>query len=202
MLQPVHLGFNPTRQDVKIAELILMGLRLLAAPGLPRELALSILAHADYQPRIVSSRAEVLTYHANDFWEPGPQASVAALYMTTQTLPPYFRRASSITLQMRSADQGWADFGGHGTYENSHTWFEACILRPLPSATASSSLPVAEGDQQPLEVQMPHTFRSPGEAAQELEQQGWEMVKYNGRDTWLVHHNSMVPCHLQFLIGS
>lgn len=202
LLQPVNLGFNPTRQDVEIASLILMGLRLRAMPGhLPSELALSILAHAGYQPRMMSSRAEELEYHANDFWEPGPQASVAALYLTTQPLPPYFRRASSIALQMRSADQGWATFGGDGTYENSHTWFEACILRPLSSVTASDP-PNPGGVQQPLEVQMPQTFRSPSDASEELEQQGWRMVNHDGRDTWLVHHNSMMPCHLGRLIES
>lgn len=186
LLQPVNLGFNPTRQDVRIAELILMGLRLKAMPGhLPLELALSILAHADYHPRTMSSRVEELEYHANDFWEPGPRASVAALYLTTEKLPPFFRRASRITLQMRSADQGWATFGGGGTYENSHTWFEVCILRPLPSATDSAPPEV----QQPLEVQMAQTFRSPGNANQELEQQGWCIVNYEGRDTWMVHHN-------------
>lgn len=199
LLQPVYLGFNPTRHDVRIAELILMGLRLKAMPGhLPPELALSILAHADYHPRIISSRAEELEYHANDFWEPGPQASVAALYLTTQALPSYFRRASRITLQMRSADQGWATFGGDGTYDNSHTWFEACILRPLANTTASEP----PGVQQPLEVQMTETFRSPGDANQELEQQGWFIVNRDGKDTWMVHHNSMASCHLQGLIGS
>lgn len=192
LLQPVHLGFNPTRQDVQIAAFILMGLRLKAMPGhLPSELALSILEHAGYQPRIMSSRVEELEYNADDFWEPGPQASVAALYLSTQPLPPYFRRASCITLQMRGADQGWATFGGDGTYDNSHTWFEACILRPLPSDTASA--PSIPGEsQESLEVQMPQTFRSPSDANQELEQRGWRMVNHDGRDTWMVHHNSML----------
>lgn len=190
LLRPVYQVYNPTRQDVRVTELILMGLRLKAMPGhLPSELALSILAHADYRPRIISSRAEELEYHANDFWEPGPRASVAALYLTTQTLPPYFRRASRITLQMRSADQGWATFGGEGTYENSHTWFEACILRPVPSATTASA---PQEVPQPLEVQMTQTFRSSGDANQELEQQGWRMVNHDGRSTWMVHHNSMI----------
>ena len=191
-LRPVNLGHNPTAEDVEIARLILMGLRLQAMPGhLPPELALSILAHAEYLPRIVSSREESLEYHANDFWEPGPRASVAALYLTTKTLPPYFRRVSSVTFQTRSADQGWATFGGNGTYENSHTWFEACILRPLPRATAAGPPNAGGVQQQPLELQMPQTFRSPGDANQELEQKGWYVVNHGGRDTWMVHHNSM-----------
>ncbi|KAI3399711.1 hypothetical protein diail_5778, partial [Diaporthe ilicicola] len=202
VLQPVHLGFNPTRQDVQIAGLILMGLQLKATPGrlppgrLPPELALSILAHAVYQPRITSSRAEEIEYRANDFWQPGPQASVAALYLTTKALPPYFRRASRVTLQMRSADQGWATFGGDGTYDNSHTWFEACILRPVPggggaiAAAAASPVPVGWALQwHPLEMQLPQTFRNPGYAKPALEHMGWYMVDHNGRDTWMVHHN-------------
>lgn len=206
-LQPVHLGFNPTPQDVQIAALILTGLRLRATPGrLPPEIAFPILALAGYHPRTASSRAEKREYHADDFWEPGPRASVAALYLTTPALPPYFRRAVSVTLQVRGADQGWATFGGEGTYENSHTWFEACILRPLgPGATAASSSappPVAGGEvERALEAQVPQTFRTPGDARQELDQKGWGMVTHGGRDTWMVHHNSTVLCRLGRLKG-
>lgn len=200
-LQPVHLGFNPTPQDVQIAAYILMGLQLRATPGrLPPEIAFPILAHAGYSPRTTSSRAEERESHADDFWEPGPRASVAALYLTTPALPRYFRRAVSVTMQVRGADQGWATFGGEGTYENSHTWFEACILRPLaPGAAAASSSssssappPAAGGEMgQALEAQVPQTFRSPRDAEQELGQKGWGIVMHGGRDTWMVHHNSM-----------
>lgn len=203
VLHPVHTGYNPTRQDVQIVAFILMGLRLRATPGrLPPEVALPILALAGYNPRAVSSRAEEKEYHADDFWEPGPRASVAALYLTTApALPSYFRRAVSVTVQVRGADQGWATFGGEGTYENSHTWFEACILRPLgPGAAAVASSPAATpagGDVQgALEAQVPQTFRSPADAEQELGEKGWGMVTRGGRDTWLVHHNSMISCRL------
>lgn len=195
MLQAVHQGFNPTRLDVDIALGILMGLRLPANPGgrpdkLPRELVLPILAYAEYMPRTVNSRVQGLEYHANDF----PQASVAALCLTTQALPQSFRRGSSITLQMRSADQGWATFGGHGTYNNSHTWFEVCILRPLPGAAAPVPSGLGGAQQQPLELQMPQTFQSPGHANQVLQQLGWDIVNHEGRNTWMVHHNSMIAC--------
>lgn len=176
-----------------------MGLRLRASQGrLPAELALSILEYAEYNPRIVSSRYQERLYYAGNFWEPGPQGlqtSVAALYLTTShALPSCFRRASSITLQMCSADQRWASSGGNGTHDNSHSWFEVCILRRLPGA-ADPVPPGPGGDEQqqrPLELQMPQWFRSPGDADQELEQLGWQMVNHNGSNTWMVHHNSMV----------
>lgn len=198
-LNPVHTGFNPTRQDVQVAAQILMGLRLprrstttttSATPDrLPAELALSILSHAGYNPRITSARADEAEYRANDFWQPGPRASVAALYLTTTPqLPKNLKRVRGVTVQMRGADQGWATFGGEGTYENSHTWFEVCVLRPVGGGQGQQQ---QQGQQQPLEAQaqVSRTFRTPGDARGELEQLGWEIVGYGGRDTWLVHHN-------------
>lgn len=96
---------------------------------------------------------------------------------------------------MRSAGQCFATYGGGGTYGNSHTWFEVCILRRLPGA-ADPVPPGPGGDelqlQLPLELQVSLSFRSPGDANQELAQLGWEMVDHNGSNTWMVHHNSMV----------
>lgn len=204
-LQPVHTGFNPTRQDIQVVLRILTGLRLAhrtiittTPPNrLPPELALSILAHAGYHPRITAARAEEAEYHANDFWQPGPQASVAGLYLTTHApLPTCLRRVREVTVQMRGADQGWATFGGEGTYENSHTWFEVCILRPVGGVDEAGQQGKEGGEQhqQPLEARedVLRTFRSPGDAREELEQFGWRVVgPGGGRDGWLVHHNSM-----------
>lgn len=178
--------FNPTPLDVYIARRIIEGLRLLAMPHLPTELALMILSLTAYQPRIECHRAETHEYEANDFWEPGPTASVAALYLTT---PPLLHgcRAAWITVQLRAADQGWASFGGGGTYVNSHTWFEVSILRPIAGFVA----PIEP--QEPLESALSETFRSPEDARQDLRDRGWQTVEHNGSTTWKVHHNSKLP---------
>ncbi|KAG8156553.1 hypothetical protein KVR01_013657 [Diaporthe batatas] len=199
-LQPAHTGFNPTREDIYIAARILMGLRLPRPPAadtpahLPPELARSVLSHAGYNPRITSSRADEARYHADDFWQPGPRASVAGLYLTTRDpLPGCLRRVASVTLQVRAADQGWATFGGEGTYENSHTWFEACVLRPVDGGDGVQPVQQeeGEGEDEPLETRgdIVRVFETPGDARGELEQFGWRMVEHGGRSTWLVHHN-------------
>ncbi|KAH8767290.1 hypothetical protein F5883DRAFT_714577 [Diaporthe sp. PMI_573] len=171
-----------------------MGLRLRATPGyLPPELALCILAHADYRPRITSSRAEVVDYR----WEARPW------YLTTPMLPPDFGRASSLTLQVRSADHmDWETFaaGCDGAYEGCHTWFEMCILRPLREDTAAAA-PVCGGggvrhwQEQGPEVRMSRTFRGGGDADQDFRRwDRWLVVNHNGRETWVVHHgNRMFP---------
>jgi hypothetical protein len=194
LLEPVHQGFNPTRQDVQVAVQILMGLRLRATPGyLPPELALSILAHADYRPRITASRAAVVDYR----WEPRPW------YLTTPMLPPDFVRARSVTLQVRSADHmDWETFavGCDGAYEGCHTWFEMCILRPLREAAAAAA-PVCGGgglrhwQEQGPEVRMSRTFRGGGDADQDFRRwDKWLVVNHNGRETWVVRHSGMVSC--------
>lgn len=184
-LQPVHQGFNPTRQDAQIAARILMGLRLSAMPGyLPSELALSILAHADYRPRITSCRADLVDYC---YWmEHHPW------YLETPMLPPDFRRATSLTLQVRSDDrinsgQSGAN-GPDGTYNHSHTWFEMCILRPL----RRSGRPVCGGiERRPFGARMAQTPRGQVDPDQDFrEWDKWLVVNHNGRGTWVVRHNS------------
>lgn len=185
-LQPTRpeSDFNPAPRDVFIAQYILEGLRLQALPHLPPELSLRILSLAGYEPRIVRHRKATMRYTANDFLQPGGDYSVAALYLTTPPLPRSCRRAAWATIQMRSADQGWASFGGDGTYVNSHTWFEVSILRPLAGGTS-----LVEGPEH-LESTLGQTFCIPEDAGETLQGQGWQMVDSNGRVTWLAHHNS------------
>lgn len=181
-LQLTRTNFNPTPLDVYIAQRIIEGLPLHAVPHLPTELSLMILSLAAYQPRLGSHERIAKTYKANNFWRPGPTASVAGLYMTT---PPLLHgcRVSWITVQIRAADQGWADFGGEGTYVNSHTWFEVSILRPLEGYTALTE------PEEPLESVLNGTFPNPEDAEHDLRERGWQIVRSNGVTTWMVHHN-------------
>ncbi|KAI1190670.1 hypothetical protein F5B17DRAFT_427335 [Nemania serpens] len=134
-------GFNPTVDDVQNVRLILITLRV-RNQTVPMEIALMILSFASYHPRQSNIKKSKAIYRADEFWRPGPEASIAGLYLTVATLPlsDDVARAQSITFQMKAADQGWADNGGEGTYHNSHTWFEASILRPESEASTAAAL--------------------------------------------------------------
>ncbi|KAJ8129669.1 hypothetical protein O1611_g3957 [Lasiodiplodia mahajangana] len=179
-LELTHSGFNPTINDVIIARRILTGLRI-GGHGVPMEIALGILALASYNPYQSSIKQVEGIYMANDFWRPGPEASVAGLYLavTTLAVPCTVARPKSITFQMKAADQGWADFGGDGTYENSHTWYEASILRPKSENLSVAALTSADMGN----------FRTPEDALDQLRDWGWDMVDNNGTIVWRVHNN-------------
>ncbi|KAB2578190.1 uncharacterized protein LTHEOB_6322 [Lasiodiplodia theobromae] len=46
-------------------------------------------------------------------------------------------RVKSVRWRVKSRDQGWVSSGAgrRGTYHGSSSWFDACILRPLPAST-------------------------------------------------------------------
>ncbi|GAW14479.1 hypothetical protein ANO14919_038820 [Xylariales sp. No.14919] len=179
-LQLTKTGFSPTVWDVVDVRCILTALGR-GDNKVPLEIALMILSLASYYPRQSNSRQEEAIYVANQFWSPGPWATVMGIYLTLGTLPiaSNIARAKSITFQMRAADQGWADNGGHGTYHNSHTWFEASILRPQSEASTAAVLSnTGMGN-----------FPTPREARDHLRDHGWDMVDRNGVVVWKVHNN-------------
>lgn len=174
--------FNPSQSDVIAVRHSLQDFRV----TLPPELALRILHFAGYHPRLESRRSRYISYHANDFWSPGPNASVAGLYLASAPIPEPSERLGArgikvrwIVFQMKSADQGWADFGGHGTYHNSHTWFDASILRP-------TQRPATEGR---LEDVVTERFRTPADARESLREHGWDFVENDESLVWRVHNN-------------
>ncbi|KAI1170385.1 hypothetical protein F4777DRAFT_569451 [Nemania sp. FL0916] len=181
-LLPTKAGFNPTVADVVEVRHILTELGV-ANHVVPMELALMILSFASYCPRCTGIKQKEVAYHANDFWREGPHADVAGLYLTVTTLsvPNTVAKARSITFQMNAADQGWADAGGHGTYNNSHTWYEASILRPQSDAFTAAALLVDEMG----------TFPTPGNAWEHFRSHGWDFVEGNSNETvvWKVHNN-------------
>ncbi|KAI0474744.1 hypothetical protein F4859DRAFT_514594 [Xylaria cf. heliscus] len=159
-LQLTRAGFNPTVDDVIEVRRVLTELGI-GNHTVPMEIALMILSFASYQLC--------------------PHASVAGLYLTVATLsiPHTIARPKSITFQMKGADQGWATFGGNGTYENSHTWYEASILRPR--SRTSTAVALINPDL--------GNFRNPGKARKPLRNQGWDMVRSNRTVFWRVHNN-------------
>lgn len=185
--QATKAAFTPAIKDVIEARDILTSLGT-KNDTLPMEIALMILSLASYRPRQVTTKAAERVYIANQFWSEGPKASVAGFYFTAPTLlsvPDTVARPASITFRLKSADQGWATFGGDGTYDNSHTWFEASILRPSSDSDSSAFETIAIAD---LEVP---NFRTPGEARGYLRGHGWDMVENEGDGdvVWRVHNN-------------
>ncbi|KAI0445168.1 hypothetical protein F4803DRAFT_192940 [Xylaria telfairii] len=185
-LEPTRTGFNPTVNDVVEVR------RMFTDEGIgdrrvrvPMEIALMILPLAEYHPRQTSVTQAEAIYRADEFWRPGPHASIIGLYLTVATLPvpDTVARAKSITFQMKAADQGWATWGGDGTYDNSHTWYEASILRPRSAASTVAAL---------TDACIPN-FPDVGEARDHLQNQnqnhGWDMVESNGTVVWKVHNN-------------
>ncbi|GAP83184.1 putative sulfur metabolism negative regulator [Rosellinia necatrix] len=176
-LQLTRTGFNPTVDDVLDVRDMLVQLRI------PIEVVLDIVSFASYYPRQSNIKQFAREYVADHFWSPGPQASITGLYMIVATLPfpDDGARARSITFQIKGADQGWADFGGHGTYHNSHTWYEASILRPRHGEPGVRVADLAS-------IDIPN-FRSPEDARAYLEDHGWTMVPNNDAVAWRVHNN-------------
>jgi hypothetical protein len=186
-LEFTTMDFNPTSMDVVVVRRILQGMRLPGDKYLPPELTREVLKLADYFPRLECRRKEPMRYVANDFWAPGPTADVAGIYLTSSPIPRPNKelgettiRTKRITFQMKSADQGWATFGGGGTYNNSHTWFEASILSPLNDSETPGSLEAGS---------IRRTFKTPTHAQETLREHGWGFVQYKGRDSWRVHNN-------------
>ncbi|EMD93607.1 hypothetical protein COCC4DRAFT_21694 [Bipolaris maydis ATCC 48331] len=153
---------------------------------LPNELANPI-ASSGYSPWWVKRRVDERTYHASDFSHP----SVAGLYLSTDPIPyppsEFVKmRPRRIVFQTRAADQGWVSWGGEGTFNNSHTWFEASILRPLTDRVASSGNFTALEDDEKLS----EPFRNAESAREMLNEKGWDFVySDNGEFTWRVCNN-------------
>lgn len=91
-------------------------------------------------------------------------------------------RIKSVAFKIRSRDQGWADAGGHGTYNNSHTWFEASILKRVEQS--DHQLPLEDSNGMPL------TFGSVMNARESLLRYGWDFKFVDGdKCVWKVHNN-------------
>ncbi|KAJ2990869.1 hypothetical protein NUW58_g2744 [Xylaria curta] len=180
-LRLTKTGFNPKVDDVIEVRRILTELGI-GNHTVPMEIALQILSLASYYPRQSITTHLRARYEANEFWGPGPEPSVAGLYlaMATTSVPDTIMKAHSITFQMKAADQGWATFGGNGTYDNSHTWYEASILRPRSGGSTIEAL-TEDTDME--------NSRTPEDARDYLRDHGWDMVESNGTVVWKVHNN-------------
>ncbi|PHH72041.1 hypothetical protein CDD80_4818 [Ophiocordyceps camponoti-rufipedis] len=182
-LLPYTRPLKPTEQDAFNALLLLQA-------RLPPELALIIVNRA-YSSWVVARREERRVYHADDFGQYDLRNnSIAGFYLATRQIPmePGSFCARSIVFQTRAADQGWATWGGEGTFHNSHTWFEASILRPL-RGTQRARQGNHEGELGHDES-LPRTWQYPDLAREAFNDRGWDFVyKENGKVTWRVANN-------------
>ncbi|KAJ3538404.1 hypothetical protein NM208_g5919 [Fusarium decemcellulare] len=154
-----------------------------------------ILAHAllpelarpiAYKPWLVKRRDDEQEHRAGFSRQgTGDSYSIAALYLSTERIPTGLTMVAPqrIIFQTRAADQGWATFGGDGTFDNSHTWFEASILRPLDSRAPN------EADAS-LEDILQDTWWDVSRARNELMAHGWDFVEGpDERIAWRVCNN-------------
>lgn len=145
---PFSQAFHATVEDADEVRSIL-------ERKLPPELALQIASLAGYNPWLAARRVLEREYHVSDLENPADEYRITGLYLSTRPIPENGRRIvpQRIVFQTRAADQGWADAGGYFDFHNSHTWFEASILRPYPLD--------AKGDTQneALEDALPNPWR-------------------------------------------
>ncbi|RSL40773.1 hypothetical protein CEP54_016028 [Fusarium duplospermum] len=153
--------------------------RQLLADQLLPELARPITS-LSYNPWITKRRDDKQEYEAEAIvWGGLHDYSTAALYLHTEPMPTGLKMftAKRIIFQTRAADQGWATFGGDGTFENSHTWFDASILRPLDIGN--------NGQNTALEANLRCNLWDAPCARDEIRVHGWEFVEgEDGQIKW------------------
>jgi len=109
---------------------------------LPAELVDIILDYAEYWPCISEGVKTKLSLEAN--FETAYNA--AAYYLITPPIPKHVRHVQKIIFKLSSCDQGWGS-DCLGTYNGSHTWFEAGIIRNLMALSPIEPLSQYNADQ-------------------------------------------------------
>lgn len=169
--------YTPTSADTLLVRSFLMQLKL------PTELALAIIDFADYYPVVRGHEATELHVAASTH----RLNSTAVLYAVTDPIPEDTNgarvRVKNVSFELRSHDQGWGgERGCRGTYSGSYTWFEACILRPIPSLYTDP-------------LRLPYTF-NPQPTAVCLKPVGYMLVpcSTSGREETVVWHIQSNVC--------
>ncbi|OTA83962.1 hypothetical protein M434DRAFT_175952 [Hypoxylon sp. CO27-5] len=177
---PFRCAFHPTLENAEEVRSILES-------RVPCEIAIEIVSFG-YSPWLAKRRVHEEQYHT-ELSSPGAaetEFSITGLYLSSERIPVLEYKAipRRIIFQTRAADQGWATFGGHGTFSNSHTWFEASILRPINPSTQANGSPPA------LEDVLVNTWWDVESARSDLNEQGWDFVQSeDGQLTWKTCNN-------------
>ncbi|XXH02625.1 hypothetical protein Hte_009004 [Hypoxylon texense] len=186
---PFSQTFHATATDVDEVRSVLEN------KNLPPEFALRIVS-LTYHPWLAKRRVHEGKYHVSRSSNSKPTSDgshITGLYLSSDPIPDNGRRADPqrIIFQTRAAGQGRADAGGDGTFQNSHTWFEASILRPFSQETGGNSQSVALEDALPDPWQTAVTMSLDDDSPRkDLRRMGWDFVEAeDGRITWKVCHN-------------
>ncbi|KAI0379295.1 hypothetical protein F5Y04DRAFT_260119 [Hypomontagnella monticulosa] len=189
--QPSH----PTVTDAEKARLLLQD--RIQPTTLPPELAIHIVS-LGYNPWLAHRRVHEWQFQAQRHPEDIDSFSVAGLYMSTARIPGGGGNKGGtrtvlpqrIIFQTRAADQGWATWGGEGTFGNSHTWFEASILRPCPGPPGAEVNENKEEGGALEEALAEERWWDVRAAREALRERGWEFVEApDGSVAWRVCNN-------------
>ncbi|KAI2465964.1 hypothetical protein F4781DRAFT_372075 [Annulohypoxylon bovei var. microspora] len=170
---PYSQPFYPTIRNVaRVGSFLRTWFRI------PPELSARIFSYA-YNPWLLKRRNERIKYPVMS--PPiGNGFSIAGLYLSSEPIPDRPALPKRVIFQARAADQGWATWCGEGTLNNSHTWFEASILRLLGTAANGAA----------LEDVLQDPWYDPQSARTALRAQGWDFVeKEDGGVTWKLFNN-------------
>ncbi|OCK85117.1 hypothetical protein K432DRAFT_67438 [Lepidopterella palustris CBS 459.81] len=186
--------YNPTPADTLLVRSYLSRLNL------PTELALAIIDFAQYYPLARGHTLGNFTIAASTH----RLNSAALLLVVSDPIPSGTKgerlKPRSVKFKLRSHDQGWGgergcrgrvpshSFHYIGTYSGSYTWFEACILRPLPTTSTSTST------SRPA-LTLPYTF-NPYPTAVCLRPVGFDLVhcSASSRETAVMWHIQSNVC--------
>jgi hypothetical protein len=123
-----RLGDSPTYADIYVTR------AMLESFGLPTEVVLQILDHAQYEPVLKFTSQRGRQTGADMRSSVGAQVCIDADVLTQETIRTL--KASKAKLKVKeiefsftSYDQGWTSEGTQGTFATS-SWLEASILRP------------------------------------------------------------------------
>ena len=159
---------------------------ILKTIGLPTELALQILDHAEYwpslsfssqTPKLVKARATAASPSAATLCLAAPILDLNSLHFRGET-----PRIKAIDFHIRSRDQGWTSEPTRGTFHTS-SWTEVSLLRGAttndPSSTAASTNsfgPERDISGLPPSCWLPAAFASPASFLTHILPSGWGLV--------------------------
>ncbi|KAI1482883.1 hypothetical protein F4774DRAFT_253015 [Daldinia eschscholtzii] len=175
---PFAHPFHPTLSDAEEVRTIL-------EHKVPPELAIQIVS-LGYNPWLAKRRDHKGDYYA-DYTKPDAKHCVASLYLTSECIPNDGHRVvpQRIIFQTSAAYQGYITSDGKDGLLNSHTRFDASILRPLSPKVEGTGQDVS------LEEALSDTWWDPMSAGDALREKGWDFVAAeDGRTAWRVCNNS------------
>ena len=161
-IQDTHTNESPTMSfetdlgpfEPDICDVVVVKQMLVSTGQIPIEIVDEIIDFAQYWPHVSATSEAVVARGSTPKQDvfvlrtPPLRAAAAESSRSHERLSsplPTFRAkhpVREIVWTLKSHDQGWSGEppDTHGTYRCSHTWFDACIDRPLPNFFLSPSV--------------------------------------------------------------